>query len=50
MRVSINLESSSFLLPLTRLVHESRKIKGDKFLKIEKWDRNAEELLFILKL
>ena len=44
------LEFSSFFLTLASLVHKSRKIKGDKFLKIEKWDRNAKRLLFILKL
>jgi hypothetical protein len=46
----MSLGSSTFLLTLARMVSWSRKIKGDEFLEIQKWDRNAEALLSILRL
>jgi hypothetical protein len=46
----MSLGSSTFLLTLTRLIPGFRKIKGDEFLEIQKWDGNAEALLSILRL
>jgi hypothetical protein len=39
----VSLEPSTLFLTLIKLVREFRKIEGDKFLEIQKWDRYDDD-------